>query len=122
MTKGTTIRGTSMNNYLKGFWEYLQGLSFKNRCPNCGSSFFEKGEGGLVAEEHEDKNGRICQMEINFCLECLEEPLTLNIKRIKNNLSRWNYDEEVVACSVIAVERFIEGEISYSVSREKSER
>ena len=111
-----------MNNYLKGFWEYLQGLSFKNRCPNCGSSFFEKGEGGLDAMECEDKNREIGSMEINFCIECLESPSSLNTEKIEKKLLRWGYDEDVIACSILAVEKFLKGEIPYSTWREKSER
>ena len=110
-----------MKKQLKKFWEYLQGLRFENRCPNCNGSFFKKGEGGLIAAECEDQNGRACSMEINFCIECLEHPALLNTKTIEAALRRWDCDEDIVECSMLAVKKFLNGKITYSIWRKKSE-
>ncbi|MEI8343523.1 MAG: helix-turn-helix domain-containing protein [Candidatus Moraniibacteriota bacterium] len=60
-------------------------------------------------------------MEIDFCIECLEHPALLNTKTIEAPLRRRDCYEDIVECSMLAVKKFLNGEITYSIWRKKSE-
>ncbi len=96
-----------MEKTLKNFWEWLRGLSYKNRCPNCGGSFLKKGKGGLVTlEEYVKETGETYLVGIGLCLDCLEQPSSLDIVKIEHTLLRWDYDEDIIEYAIRAVKRF----------------
>lgn len=70
-------------------------------CPNCGDSRMWKPISAIVFEIKVVEHGFVVPLWIPVCVECLEQPNTLNEERILRNLENFKEDDRMkVSCAI----------------------
>jgi uncharacterized protein with PIN domain len=100
--------------YLIRLLKFFQGFKLVNRCPNCEVSFSKNGEGGLETVVNEVDGKELFSEEISICIKCLESPTLLDKDQIKIGLQRRGFEEDDIKDSLDAVDKYLQGEISYA--------